>query len=140
MNLPDFSQSRRRKLICVVSHDHGGSGSASATLRAKGHSVFEAYNAEQSLLFIEKTPPDIVIVDSGLANYQEISLVSILRLRHPYIPVITLSRERGVEGTAVVNDCSHPGESLLMAGRTLVDILRDVDQMRREPELLNQYA
>ncbi len=140
IDTPDFSNSRRKQSICLVSLKDEGPDSLFAELRAKGHDVMQARDCDQALEVIELHQPNVVIIESGLADYQEISLVSVLRLRYPHIPVITLSRGNAIEGSALVHDRANPGESLLAISRSLLDVMQDVNQARPEPRLLNQYA
>ncbi len=77
--------------ILVVEDDKGIQTYIKELLLDNGHSVQTASDGVSALKFIEKTQPDLVILDLGLPNISGESVCIEVRKKYPDLPVIILT-------------------------------------------------
>ncbi len=74
--------------------------SISETLRHDGHKVLEAGTAAQALEHIERTPPDVVLLDYWLPDSTDLSLLATIRRRSPTSAVVMMTAHGGPSMTS----------------------------------------
>lgn len=76
-----------RKHILVVENDISQSTMVCGWLRELGQSVDPVFSAEEALEFLEKTQPDVALVDIGLPGMSGTQLATHILKKHPQIQV-----------------------------------------------------
>ncbi len=82
--------------LLVVEDDPGVQKYLKELLLDNGYSVHIAGDGVQALNFIEKTPPDLVILDLNLPNMSGEAVTSEIRKKHPQLRIIILTAKDGV--------------------------------------------
>jgi DNA-binding response OmpR family regulator len=60
-------------------------------LRSSGHKVVEAGNGERGLSLLSKNPITLVITDFVLPDFDGFKLITLIRKRHPAMPIVLIS-------------------------------------------------
>ena len=79
--------------ILVVDDDETIRNTSSMVLASKGFEVRTAADGFQAPAELRKSPPDLIISDLRMPNMSGFELLSVVRRRLPYIPVIAISGE-----------------------------------------------
>jgi CheY-like chemotaxis protein len=68
-----------RKLILMVAHEADVAESISSTLRSAGHQVMAADCGVDGILWADRFPPDLILVDAALPDMEGSTILGILR-------------------------------------------------------------
>jgi DNA-binding response OmpR family regulator len=84
--------------VLVVDDEVEGLAHLQAHLQPEGYAFTWALNAEEALGIIQDEPPDIIVIDAGLADQSAVELVTTLRKGDPprHIPIL-LAIQKGDE-------------------------------------------
>lgn len=77
--------------ILTVEDDEALRGSVVAWLEDAGYLVSEAGDAHEALAVIQRTPPDLILLDLGIPGISGEDLLAMLNDRHPGLPVVVVS-------------------------------------------------
>jgi diguanylate cyclase (GGDEF)-like protein len=131
-------------LVLLVDDQEWTSRSVESILRPKGHVVLKAYTGRQAIDLVQKTSPDLVIVDYHLPDFDGIELARKLRSApnvHLVTPLLmmsssTLSRAARLEalGAGVWDILRHPVDpsELVLRVETFVAAKQEADRIRDE--------
>lgn len=80
-----------RHHILVVEDEPAQSAAVCNWLRDFGQSVEMRTNAEEALIFLSKSEPDIVLIDVGLPNMSGTELAQIVLTQYPHVQVVNMT-------------------------------------------------
>jgi diguanylate cyclase (GGDEF)-like protein len=131
-------------LVLLVDDQEWTSRSIESILRPKGHVVLKAYTGRQAIDLVQKTSPDLVIVDYHLPDFDGIEVARRLRATpniHSVTPLLmmsssTLGRAARLEalGAGVWDILRHPVDpsELVLRVETFVAAKQEADRVRDE--------
>ncbi|MBL8952126.1 MAG: response regulator [Myxococcaceae bacterium] len=99
--------------IVVVEDDPGLRHSFARMLRAEGHVVLEMENGRTALAEVLAKPPDLLITDVNMPEFDGLELIRGVRKRHPDLPIIAMT-----VGGALPTDVTLDAARLLGAHAT----------------------
>jgi len=124
-----------KKTIMVVDDDSDYRFQQKVQLEASGYTVVEADSAEQAMEELEKTRPDLALVDLMMEEMDAgFTLCYHIKKKYPDVPIIlatAVTRETGLEFDAATSE----ERSWIKADVLLAKPIR-FDQLRREIERL----
>ncbi|HNR36807.1 MAG TPA: response regulator [Candidatus Hydrogenedentes bacterium] len=124
-----------KKTIMVVDDDSDYRFQQRVQLEASGYAVIEADSAEQAMEELEKTRPDLALVDLMMEEMDAgFTLCYHIKKKYPDVPIIlatAVTRETGLEFDASTSE----ERSWIKADVLLAKPIR-FDQLRREIERL----
>lgn len=101
--------------ILVIDDDTSIRGTVRRILERAGHEVREAEDGGTGLDEVERTVPDLVIIDLIMPGKEGIETILELRERHPDLPVLAMSGGGRVDPTGPLGDAEVFGADASLA-------------------------
>jgi DNA-binding response OmpR family regulator len=87
--------------ICIIDDNVMVSDALGFVLRDAGHELLAAHSAEEGAALVDRASPDLVVIDLDLAASKGDALATLLRARHPSLPIVLSSGHQAPPPDAV---------------------------------------